>query len=87
MTQDWKEIVADLNPEALTADGFDEAVLGWTVNQHHVQVVVYDYDKCVQIIMRDMGIEDLEAREYLEFNTLSAYVGENGPLFVARAKP
>lgn len=82
----WQDEVAGLNPDALLADGFDEAAIGYTMNQHHAVVVVYDYDKCVQILMERDKMSDFGAREYLSFNTLSAYVGENGPLFMARAK-
>jgi hypothetical protein len=79
----WREEIADLNPEALLADGFEDAVIGYSLNQHHAQVVVYDYEKCVRILMGSHGMSDEDAREYLCFNTLSAYVGEHGPLFVA----
>jgi hypothetical protein len=72
----------DLNPEALLADGLEDARLGYTVNFHHAHVAVYDYGKCVQILVNRDGMTEEEAEECLEFNTLSAYVGENGPLYV-----
>lgn len=81
---EWKAEIADLNPEALLADGFEEAAIGYVANQHHALVVVYDYEKCVQILVSRDGMTDDDAREYLGFNTLSAYVGENGPIFMAR---
>lgn len=73
--------LAEANSEALLADGFSDAYLGYVCNHHHKQVAVYDYLKCVEILMED-GMTEEEATEYLEYNTLSAYVGENGPLFV-----
>jgi hypothetical protein len=72
----------DLNPEALLADGLEGALIGYTVNFHHAHVAVYDYGKCVQILASRDGMSEEEAEEFLEFNTLSAYVGENGPLYV-----
>jgi len=78
---DQFEELADANPEALLADGLEEAYIGLTVNHHHPVVAVYDYDKCMRVLM-DEGLTDDEASEYLEFNTLGAYVGANGPLFV-----
>jgi hypothetical protein len=86
MNSRWKEEIAEVNPDALLADGFEDAVLGYVVNQHHAQVVVYDYEKCVRILVKRDGMDEDGAREYLGFNTLSAYVGENGPLFIARIK-
>jgi hypothetical protein len=83
-SETWKTEIAEINPEALLADGFEDAAIGYVVNQHHAQVVVYDYEKCVGVLVTRDGMTDEEAREYLGFNTLSAYVGENGPIFVAR---
>lgn len=75
--------LAELNPEALTADGLEGAILGVTVNHHHPHVVVYDYQKCVEILAAQ-GMTEEEAEEYLSFNTLGAFVGENGPLYMER---
>lgn len=78
---DLMDELADENPEALLADGLAEAYIGYTQNHHHPVVAVYDIDKCRQILMDD-GMSEDEADEYLSFNTLGAYVGPNGPLFV-----
>lgn len=74
--------LVEINPEALTADGFDDAIIGYTVSTPHPHVVVYDVDKCVQILVDRDGMTPEEADEYLSFNTLCCYVGENTPLFV-----
>lgn len=79
--EDWFEQLADENPEALLADGFEDAFVGTTVNHHHPVVAVYDYEECVEILKRD-GLSEEDAMEYLSFNTLGAYVGPSGPLFV-----
>lgn len=73
--------LAEVNPEALLADGFEQAYLGYVINTHHKSVAVYDAIKCVEILMRD-GMTEEEAWEYLDFNTFCAYVGEDGPLFI-----
>lgn len=80
-TDDPFEELSSVNPEALLADGLEDAYLGYVINTHHKSVAVYDAVKCVEIMMRD-GMTEEEAQEYLEFNTFCAYVGENGPLFV-----
>ena len=76
--------LAELNPEALTADGLESALIGFTINQHHAHVAVYDYDLCVEVLVVRDGMSHEEADEFLAFNTLSAYVGPNGPLFMKR---
>lgn len=73
--------LSEVNPEALLADGFEGAYLGYVINTHHRSVAVYDALKCVEILMEDGMTED-EANEYLEFNTFCAYVGPDGPLFI-----
>lgn len=70
-----------LQAEALLADGFEEALIGHT---HGLNIVaVYDYDKCIQIMMErdEMSIE--EAVEFMEFNVVGAYVGEKTPVFIS----
>ena len=76
------EDLAELNPDALLADGLEAAMVGYTVNNHHPCVAVYDIDKCVQVLVDRDGMTHEDAEEFLSFNTLGAYVGENGPLFV-----
>jgi hypothetical protein len=74
--------LAEANPDALLADGLEAALVGYTVNHHHPHVAVYDIDKCVDVLVERDGMTPEEADEFLSFNTLGAYVGENGPMFV-----
>jgi hypothetical protein len=76
------EDLAEINPDAILADGLEAALVGYTVNHHHPAVAVYDIDKCVDVLVERDGMTADEADEFLSFNTLGAYVGENGPLFV-----
>jgi hypothetical protein len=78
------ELLAELNPEALTPDGLEDAYIGYTVNQHHAHVAVYSYEQCVGILVDLDGMTPDDAEEFLSFNTLGAFVGENGPLFVSK---
>jgi hypothetical protein len=78
--EEKKERLAEVNPEALLADGFEDALIGY-VQQFNKTVALYDYDKCVAILMFRDKMSDEDAREFLEFNTLGAYVGENTPAF------
>jgi len=76
-----EEALAEANPEALFADGFDQALVGHVVNHHQPKVAVYDLDLCVLILTRG-GMSEEDAREYLEFNVVGAYAGKHGPLFI-----
>lgn len=70
--------LANENPEALFLDGMDDALLGI---DEQASIAVYDSGKCLRIL-QSHGMTYHEAREYYEFNTLGAYVGEYTPIHV-----
>jgi hypothetical protein len=78
-----RELVAEHNPKALFADGFDEAIIGYVVCQlddgNSLALAYYDSEKCVEILMEDM-IED-EALDYFHYNVTGAYMGIHTPVF------
>lgn len=76
--------LAELNPDALLADGLEAALIGCTVNHHHAHVAVYDIDKCIDVLVERDGMTHEGGDEFLSFNTLGAYVGENGPIYIKR---
>jgi hypothetical protein len=74
-----KEILLDHfeDAELLTADGFDDAILGCC---EYSQRVVYSSKKCIEILMEQNMTED-EALEYFYNNVAGAYVGEQTPIW------
>jgi len=76
----------------LLADGFEDCFIGFG-RQFNTPVSVYDYDKCVDKILKDSErscdakIHDEcdhynEAVEYMEFNVVGAWVGESTPVYI-----
>ncbi len=65
----------------LTADGFDAAIIGVGERCGSPEIIVYDADKCVDILMEG-GMDHDEAQEFFSYNTLGAYVGEHTPMYV-----
>jgi hypothetical protein len=63
----------------LFADGFDDCIMG--VEDGLAPRVVYDKQMMIEELM-SQGLEEVEAIEYLEFNTWGAYVGEQTPLYI-----
>jgi hypothetical protein len=59
-------------------DGYDGAIVGITRDGQ----LVYSIEKMVDICTQDGEMDDLDAIEWLEFNTFCAYVGEKTPLFI-----
>jgi len=74
------QIFGQLPPEALVADGFDEALLGVCHRFGQEPVAAYDYEKCISVLMKDMTRD--EAEEYFQFNVIGAWVGEYTPVFI-----
>ena len=52
------ERLPELNPKAKKADGFDDAILGLTYRCGDDNIIAYDYDKCVEILQKDLSYED-----------------------------
>lgn len=65
--------------DVLFADGFDEAIIGFSPNDWRV---VYSRELCIEILMKDDDISEEEAVDFLEYNTFNAYVGEKTPIWV-----
>jgi hypothetical protein len=76
--------IIDINPEAMLADGFDDAILGMCVQFGSEPVVAYDFNKCVEIVMERDGMEREEAIDFINFNVVGAYVGLSTPVFIMR---
>lgn len=78
------EWISEYNPKALTADGFEDAIIGIAERCGQPSLVVYDAKKCVEILVKRDGMTYDEAREFFDFNTLGSWVGPNTPLFMWR---
>ena len=90
--------VAEINPEALLWDGFDEAIIGMAERINLGPVVAYDVDKIIEILMRDMEVDEKDldedrtfeslkyemAIEYFEYNIKGAWMGEFTPVFIQK---
>ena len=54
------------NPEYLTADGFDDAILGTAERFGMHRVVLYDTTKCIDILMKRDKMTEEEAAPVTE---------------------
>ena len=85
--------------EGLTADGFDDCVVG-IGQQFNTDVVVYNRDKIIKKLAKEFKASAkesfpfdgekrdfyLEAEEYFDFNIAGAYVGVNTPVYIRLGK-
>jgi hypothetical protein len=78
------ELIEEYNPEALKADGFDDAILGIASRCGQNDIIAYDVNKIIQTLMERDGMDYEEAQEFFEFNIVGAYMGENTPVFITK---
>tara|TARA_R110000744_G_scaffold228339_2_gene346317 strand:+ start:1862 stop:2110 length:249 start_codon:yes stop_codon:yes gene_type:complete len=74
----------EANPAALTLAGFKKAYLGFALQAGNDALAVYDYDKCIDVLMDEENMSREEAMESFAFNEAEEYFGENTPLILVR---
>jgi hypothetical protein len=79
--QTIREQVAEVDEEILFADGFEEALVGVSTQFNRGPVALYDWDKCVKILMERDKMDYDEAVEFMDFNVTGSWVGEKTPAF------
>ena len=66
----------------MTADGFDEAVVGTITSYGRGESVLYSTEKILGIMMERDGMSADEALEFFHYNILGSYNGEGMPSFL-----
>lgn len=79
---DIAALASDHDFEVILADGFEDAFIGFAERCISQPCAVYDYARAVQILVNRDGMSEEEAEEFLQFNVLGAYVGEQTPWFI-----
>jgi len=66
----------------LTADGFNKAFIGVVHRAATPLLVAYDYDRCVAILCERDGMSIDDAHEFMEYNVIGSWVGDETPVFL-----
>lgn len=77
-----KATIAEANPEALFADGFEEALIGMAYRCGKPALAAYSVQKCLAILQERDGMDYDGALEFLEFNSIGAWAGDNTPVWI-----
>jgi hypothetical protein len=72
------ESIAEFNPEALLADGLEDAILGYDTKGR----VIYSVGSIIDILVERDGMSYEDASEHFSFNIECAYVGEHTPIYM-----
>jgi len=66
----------------LLADGLDAAFLGVGRRCGQKDVAVYSIPKAIEVLRTRDGMTEAEAEEFLEFNSIGAWVGDETPVWL-----
>jgi hypothetical protein len=66
------------------AKGFDAAIMGVGVRCGQPDILVYDAEKIVDVLVERDGMGRKEAQECAEFNIFGAWAGNDTPIFLWR---
>ena len=67
--------------EVLLLDGLDSAFIGLGQNFDKT-IAIYDRQKCIEVLMEEHSMTDVEAVDYFEYNVTGQFLGPNNPVFV-----
>jgi hypothetical protein len=76
--QDLKEKIEETNPDAMLADGLDDALAGYDSGGR----AVYLIEEILGILITRDGMTEEEAQEFFDFNIECAYVGQYTPIYM-----
>ena len=66
----------------LTADVFDEAIIGSIISFGRKEIVLYSTQKILDIMVERDDMTPEEALEFFDFNIIGSYNGEGMPAFL-----
>ena len=73
--------IEDNYPNALIADGFDKAIMGIVERSGMNPVVLYNKNKCINIMIKRDGMTEEEAIEFYYYNIVGSHMGDYTPCF------
>lgn len=77
-----REEIAEINPDAMMCDGFDDAIIGIAERINLEPIVAYSVEKILDIMIKRDGMTYEEALEYYDYNIAGAWMGEHTPVFI-----
>lgn len=66
--------------ELLSADGFEDCILGYEYNWDGKVRLIYSVKQIIDQLISE-GMDDIDAVEHFEYNMRGGYVGEQTPIW------
>ena len=77
--KDKLQFINEGYPDVLIADGFDKAIRGIVERSGMNPVVLYNKNKCLNIMQTRDGMSEEDAIDFFYYNIVGAYMGEHTP--------
>jgi hypothetical protein len=78
-----KKIIKELNPRAMFLSPlFDSALIGTSKTCGNLDVAAYSSDQCLNILIKNQKMDELEAFEYFQGTINSGKFNKNKPVFI-----
>lgn len=61
---------ADLDAEFITADGFNDAIIGYCI---FTNKIIYSVRKCIEILVKEEGLTETDAMEHFDYNVRGSH--------------
>lgn len=86
--QELDEMLEERGEQAIVLDDFDDAIEGYVEAAGGIRVV-YDYEKCIDVLRQTDGMTEEDARVAFEYNTVRSlpYMGVLHPLIIYKSWP
>lgn len=66
----------------ITYDGFETAIVGTGIRCGFDDVLIYSFDKIVEVLVSRDGIEEDEAADFIDYNIVGAHLGAKTPVIL-----
>lgn len=76
------DVLVEMEESTLLMDGFEEAFIGFSRRINEPLLAVYSWELMVKLLMERDGMSYDDATEYIDFNCIGAWVGEQTPIIV-----
>lgn len=80
--QDISIMFEEMGESVLLMDGFEDAFIGYSQRINEPVLAVYSRAKMVDVLVTRDGMSDDEAEEFIDYNCVGVWVGEQTPIIV-----
>jgi hypothetical protein len=72
----------EINKDAVVAEGFEDAYIGYLRRSNRPTIAAYDYEKCVDILMETEDWDRDKAVDFMENGVVATWLGNSTPAFL-----